>query len=94
MIETYPENTRPIEVTSPDPNPLSYYEKAILAEIECIRCNDTAVKMYEGFANDEWRRRNHEKAREYREKAVETRRAVSECFERIHAHIEAMNPPF
>lgn len=94
MLETYPENTRPIDVTTPDPNPLSYYEKAILAEIECIRGNDTAIKVKESIANDEWRRGNDAESRRYREQCENARVAIKECFARIHAHIEAMSPPF
>ena len=94
MFETYPENVRPIDIATPDPAPLSYLEKAILAEIECIRGNDAAIKVKEAIANDEWRRGNDAESRRQREECTRARAAISECFTRIHNLIEASNPPF
>ena len=94
MFETYPENARPIDIATPDPAPLSYLEKAILAEIECIRGNDAAIRVKEAIANDEWLRGNAVESRRQRKECADARTAISECFARIHVLIEASNPPF
>ena len=85
---------RPVEVVTLDPAPLSYLEKAILAEIECIRGNDAAIKVRQSIANDEWRRGNDAESRRQREECARARTAISECFARIHVLIEASSPPF
>ena len=94
MFDTYPENVRPIDTLPDSKPPLSYLEKAILAEIECIRGNDAAIKVKESIANDEWRRGNDAESRRQREECANARAAISECFTRIHNLIEASNPPF